>query len=670
MKRLYTNLAITGIKKNKQTYLPYLLTSIGLAAMYYIIMYLNVSPAVDALYGAYSIKLYLNLGFGVMNFFIFLVLLYTHSFLIKRRKKEFGLYNILGMGKRDIGKVLFMESLITALVTICGGVFFGILFSKAAELLLFKLLNESATFTFFISWESILKTAMFFLLISGVTFVLSLWEIHKTDPLELLHSEAQGEKAPKSNILVAMAGVILLTVAYTIAVRIKDPIAVVNIFFVAVLLVILATYLLFTAGSVCLCKLLKKNKKYYYKPAHFVSVSSMTFRMKRNGAGLASICILSTMVLVMMSFSTCIYTGMDEILKQICPREINARWNTDSAEHLAQMDDAITPALDDVLNTYGIDTSSTPINLHSASFTATLQNGVLHPIENYGYTDIYDVSFISLDDYNALTHANASVKEGEALIYCFKGTYNEDVIVPEGGKSLHVAGTVATMESTADAALQTIFPTLFVIIPNYDEYVASLSQTPVKLTYAHSYAADIQGDDKVITEAAGKISDVYNKHFTTLTEQMPCGWNVLDSFSTRSDYFGLYGGTFFLSILLGIIFLFSAVLIMYYKQITEGYEDQARFDIMQKVGMTKKEIRKSINSQILTVFFLPLLMAGLHLAFCFPFLTKMMYIFNISNTRLLFMTTCSVFLVFSLFYIITYLITSRSYYRIVASMQR
>ncbi len=670
MKHLYANLAVTGIKKNKQIYLPYLINAMGMAAIYYIISYLNISPVIGSLYGARTIQTYMAMGLGVLTFFIFILLIYTHSFLIKKRKKEFGLYNILGMGKKDIDKVLLVETCIVYLLTILGGLFFGILLSKAAELFLLKLIGETATFSFNIPWPCIRAEILLFLGIYALTYIRSLWQVHKTDPLELLHSEAHGEKAPKANWVLALGGTLLLIAAYMIAVNIKDPIAVVNIFFIAVTMVIVATYMIFTAGSVALCKLLQKNKKYYYQPSHFVSVSSMAFRMKRNGAGLASICILSTMILVMTSFSTCVYAGLNDVLEQIVPRDLNMVWGTNDYASLQEEDGAIRPEIDKILSDYHIDDTESGISYHSVTLAAQLQDDTFVPLRYYNSTDLYEIVIVPLDDYNNMSEKDITLQDDEAAVYCAKGNYDLDMISIAGTETKHIKNQIDEFLYQGDAA-NTILPTLYIVVPDFAKYCNALQPSDESTyTYMTNYGIDLDNSREEIKEAASRIIEILNQRASnSISAETGYMYSVSNADDIKSDYYNLYGGVFFLSIILGIAFIFGDVLIMYYKQITEGYEDQARFAIMQKVGMTKKEIKKSINSQILTVFFLPLLLAGLHLCFVFPFLTKLAYIFNISNTVLLFKTTLCSFLAFALFYVITYKITSHSYYKIVVSMK-
>lgn len=318
----YPKLELTGITKNKKTYFPYILTSVGMVMMLYIVSFLTYSDSVKLMRGGDTVRGFLGLGCSVIGIFSTILLFYTNSFLIRRRKKEFGLYNILGMGKRNLARVLIWETVIIAAISMGAGLGCGILFSKAAELFMANVLGSTVGFAFQITADAIIMTVGWF----GVIFVLillnSLRQIHLAKPIELMRSEAVGEKPPKANWILTILGVVLLGGAYYLAVTIKDPVSAMLWFFAAVIMVILATYMLFIAGSVALCRLLQKNKGYYYKTSHFISVSSMVYRMKRNGAGLASICILSTMVLVMISSTSSLFVGREDTLRGRYPRNI------------------------------------------------------------------------------------------------------------------------------------------------------------------------------------------------------------------------------------------------------------------------------------------------------------------------------------------------------------
>lgn len=673
---LYTKLAWTGIQKNRKLYLPYMLTCIGMVMMCYIVSFLKYSPVFGSLPGGDTVQAFLNMGFGVMCVFSLLFLFYTNSFLIRRRKKEFGLYNILGMGKKNLALVLGIKTLLIALITLAAGLFCGILFSKLAELGIVKILGGTADFSFHIDLQSIRDTLLLFVVIYTLLYLNTLRQLHLTNPIELLHSENAGEKPPKGNALVAIFGAVLLIAAYVLAVSIEDPIAAMIWFFVAVIMVIIATYLLFISGSVTICRLLQKNKKYYYKTNHFISVSSMRYRMKRNGAGLASICILCTMVLVMVSSTVCLYIGKEDSLRMRYPRNYNLNVSVESLDMLhGEPVRQSLDALDSICENHGYAPTNV-LSYPTAAFAGLIQNdrillevpesvNQLMDIEN-----LWQFFIISLEDYNRLMGASETLAEDEVMVYVTKDqTYDAPTLTIGTGEPLQVKKQAESFVDNGVDAMQVI-ASLYIIVPDFDAAVTAFSeqQTPAELNYIYAFDLSCSDDAQIALqqEMDAALSEIETQAgegsgFSLLLEGVA---------SERSFFYGMYGGLFFLGILLGIVFIFAAVLIIYYKQVSEGYEDQSRFEIMQKVGMTGREIRRSINSQVLTVFFLPLIMAGVHLGFAFPLIRKLLLIFSLTNFKLLILVTVCCYLIFALFYVLVYRATSRAYYSIVSAGER
>ncbi len=673
---LYTKLAWTGIQKNRKLYLPYMLTCIGMVMMCYIVSFLKYSPVFGSLPGGDTVQAFLNMGFGVMCVFSLLFLFYTNSFLIRRRKTEFGLYNILGMGKKNLALVLGIETLLIALITLAAGLFCGILFSKLAELGIVKILGGTADFSFHIDLQSIRDTLLLFVVIYTLLYLNTLRQLHLTNPIELLHSENAGEKPPKGNALVAIFGAVVLIAAYVLAVSIEDPIAAMIWFFVAVIMVILATYLLFISGSVTICRLLQKNKKYYYKTNHFISVSSMRYRMKRNGAGLASICILCTMVLVMVSSTVCLYIGKEDSLRMRYPRNYNLNVSVESLDMLhGEPVRQSLDALDSICENHGYAPTNV-LSYPTAAFAGLIQNdrillevpesvNQLMDIEN-----LWQFFIISLEDYNRLMGASETLADDEVMVYTTKDqTYDAPTLTIGTGEPLKVKKQAESFVDNGVDAMQVI-ASLYIIVPDFDAAVTAFSeqQTPAELNYI--YAFDLSCSDDAQIALQQEMDAALSEIETQAGEGS--GFNLLleGVASERSFFYGMYGGLFFLGILLGIVFIFAAVLIIYYKQVSEGYEDQSRFEIMQKVGMTGREIRRSINSQVLTVFFLPLIMAGVHLGFAFPLIRKLLLIFSLTNFKLLILVTVCCYLIFALFYVLVYRATSRAYYSIVSAGER
>ena len=677
MKRgFYAKLAFTGIRKNKRLYVPYILTCIGMVMMFYIVAFLSYSPVLTGIPGGDTLQMILSLGTGVVGVFALIFLFYTNSFLMRRRKKEFGLYNILGMGKGNLARVLLWESLMIAAVALGGGLLAGIALSKIAELGMVNLLQGEVGFSLTLEPEAILQALLLF----GVIFLLillnTLRQIHLSNPIALLHSENVGEKPPKANWILALMGAIILAAAYYLAVTIESPVETLLWFFVAVIMVIIATYMLFVAGSVVICKVLQKKKGYYYKTSHFVSVSSMVYRMKRNGAGLASICILCTMVLVMLSSTVCLYIGTEDSIRSRYPRNINLDV---TVEDLNDMDskkmDTIRTLSEKVVSENGQSTNNI-LDYQVAAFAGYMKNGIIETDSSHlvdfqldYYSDVWQVFLVPLSDYNRLMGEDETLNPDEVLIYTTKSTeYQYNTIAFGDREPLKVKKVVPTFADNGVDAMQVI-PSLYIFISDFNATVEPLlSITDLRdqqLIEMHwFYGFDLSGNDAIQIAIQDQLEAAIGQT-GLLTDNFHI--NCEGAAKERSGFYGLfYGGLFFLGILLGTVFLFAAVLIMYYKQISEGYEDQSRFAIMQKVGMTKREIKKSINSQILTVFFLPLITSGVHLAFAFPMIYKLLALFSLTNLELLILVTICCYLIFALFYVLVYRITSKAYYSIVS----
>ncbi len=662
----YPKLAWEGIRKNKRLYTPYLLSCIGMVMMFYIMIFLSNSPMIQEIPGSVTLLSILSMGTWVVAFFSMLFLFYSSSFLMRRRKKEFGLYNILGMGKRNVSVILFWESVMIAVFSITVGTGAGIAFSKLFELLMANIISVQIRYEFTVSVAGITETIAVF---GGIFFLIllrSLGQISLSNPVDLLRGSNVGEKPPKAKWLLAIAGVVMLAGAYGFSVTVDDPMKVLSGFFVAVLVVIAATYLLFVTGSIAMCRLLQKNKKYYYRANHFVSVSSMTFRMNRNGAGLASICILLTMVLVMLSSTTALLVGSEESLRGRYPGDINVSVDYDTYQDVQE--DSVAMLRNEilaVLDEHHVHAQSAR-DYRMITGSGMLKDGVLNGDESAlslfngnSSGDLVLAFFVSLADYNALMGESQTLQDDEVLIYPYRTDYIAQNFQIKGGSAYRVKSVVSDFVINGESAM-TVFPTIFVIAGDPEQVVSPLkglespSGYPL-IQYRWQYTFDLDAADQEQIEISQELQAL---------ESLQDG-KVESLEANRQDFYSLYGGLFFLGIMLSIVFLAAAVLIIYYKQVSEGYEDQARFDIMQKVGMTKREIRKSINSQMMTVLFLPLLMAGVHLCFAFPMIRRMLLYFNLWNTQLLIATTAGCFLIFGFFYALVYRMTSNAYYAIV-----
>lgn len=688
-KGFYPKLAFDGIRKNKKMYLPYILTSIGMVMMYYIIIFLQFSQSIKDAVQSSTVSEILGLGSWVIAIFSCIFLFYTNSFLIKRRKKEFGLYNILGMDKHNLGIILFWETLIIAVISLVIGLAAGIVFSKLAELIFLNLLKSDVTFDLTVSSQGIGLCAIIFTVINILLFFNSLRQVRFSSAISLVRSEQTGEKPPKGNRLLGILGVLLLGGAYYISLSIKEPLQALTLFFVAVIMVIIGTYLVMISGSVLFCRLLQKNKKYYYKPNHFVSVSSMAYRMKRNGAGLASICILATMVLVMISSTTSLYFGEEDALSIRYPREINIDISTldTDLEKNGQMDNIISD-IKNICKNHGVKETGTYTYLSGMISGMITDDGKvetdINRIDNFSnialgdFSSVYSFIFIPVDDYNKIIGTSYTLKDDEAIIYNYRNDsrYGKNVISFNRGQSFKIVKQTDEFVIDTNAAIS-VTPTMALIVNDIDNatkgltYNATTAQkienTGISFHRYYCFDAGVSPQQQIeLSKDIANYLDGNIEKYRADTSNRMFRSTVESREQNRLDFFGLYGGLFGLGIILSIVFIFAAVLIIYYKQISEGYEDQSRFEIMQKVGMTKNEIRRSINSQLLTVFFLPLIFAGMHLAFAAPIIKKLLLLFNLTNLNLFIVTILISFAAFALFYMIVYKITSSAYYKIVS----
>lgn len=674
----FPRLAWTGIRTNRKLYLPYLLSCCGMVMMYYIMHALSISSLISEMAGGTSMGFILALGKFVIALFALIFLFYTNTFLLRRRYKEFGLYSVLGMDKRGISRVIFWETLIIGIGSILIGLVLGIIFSKYAELGLLRAIGKEVDYRFRISFSAVWMTFLIFGIIDLFLLLRSLWKVARSNPMELLRSENAGEKSPKANWVLAVLGVLLLGVAYYLAVTITSPLTAVVIFFIAVLMVIVATYLLFVSGSVALCRLLQKNKRYYYHPRHFVSVSSMVYRMKRNGAGLASICILSTMVLVMISSTSSLYFGTNDALASRFLRENYMEFLIPDMERFG--DDTmelLNGTYSDVFAAQGV----APENVLSFRYTniAGLQHGSEMEIDSEGYQykavstdDLRQIFFISVDDYNRSMGTDLALTADEAMICTQNCSYPYDSYTTDG-LALHIVGTLNALPAIGDIAT-VVAPSIYFVISDY-ALLRPLSTLTDKydiplLSMRFYYGYDLDADSKTVIDSFRAVRDavVDLECFRAANGGFSYSSDCLEL--ARDDFLVTYGGLFFLGIMLSIVFCFAAVLIIYYKQICEGYEDQARFEIMQKVGMTQRDIRRSINSQTLTVFFAPLLFAGLHLGFAFPLIWKLLQLFMLTNLKSVLLITVCTFAIFGVLYALVYKITAGAYYSIVSKRER
>lgn len=678
MKCFYPKLAIDGIRKNKRLYLPYILTCSGMSMMFYIIYSLSQMPTLDDMPGGSFTKEMLGFGAWVIALFSLIFLTYTNSFLMRRRKKEFGLYNILGMDKKNLSTVYALETVILFAVSMLFGLIGGIAFSKLAELGLVRMMGAVASYDFTVNVHVILRSlavfgAIFvFLLVKGL---LSLWHLRA---VSLIKSENVGEKPPRANYLLGILGILILGEAYYIAVSIQNPVSAVTWFFVAVIMVILATYMLFVAGSVMMCRLLQKNKKYYYKKEHFVSVSSMAYRMKRNGGGLASICILSTMVLVMILSTGSLFFGVEDSLKARYPTDVSVSVDfvdyeenkTYSPEKVQQM----LSEIQEIIGEYGSDVSIKD-NYISTSVAGILSDGklIVDPVlaEESLLTSMDSVAqiyLLPLSDYNASMGTEETLENDEILICCMRRSYDDPTITLPDGTVLKIKKHTDSMMRSPRAAMD-IMPSVFLVVNDIEDITERINKTFSDENYFSRIRYFVGIDTHLTPKENIALAESLREHIRELDYTGKGGfysYGVEGREAERDEFYATFGGLFYLGIILSVVFIIAAILIIYYKQVTEGYEDESRFAIMRKVGMTKQDIKTSVNSQMLTVFFLPLIAAAMHLCFAFPLIQKLLLLFNLTNTVLMIVVLVLCILVFAVLYTAIYKITSSAYYKIVS----
>ena len=675
-KTLYARLAWTGMRKNRRLYLPYLLSCAGMVLMFYILMGLSGSEVLGHMSGGTSSAIILRLGTVVIAVFALIFLFYTHSFLIRRREREFGLYNVLGMGKGNIARILLWETVITYGLTTGTGLLLGMVLYKLAELGMVRLLQVPVTYTLTVSVSSLLAAAALFAAIHTLILLNGLRQLHGVSAVGLLRSESVGEKPPKAQWVLTAAGAVLLAGAYWLAVSIREPLAALLWFFAAVLMVIAATYLLFISGSVTLCRGLQRNKKYYYRPQHFVSVSSMAYRMKRNGAGLASVCILATMVLVMISSTTCLYVGQEDAVNARYPRDLDVAVYGRSDHPLDEAEaEQLRQGVESTVFNFGGQTSN--VATYREISVSGLPDGGDLRLGNAGAsaadsTHVIHIYFVPLEEYNAVTGQSLTLENGQVYVAALRTEFHSDTLSIDGGMTRHVMKR--EIPALVGAAVADITPSLTVVVPDFEQFVPELQSYLTNkygwyptATWHYAFDTDLPENQQADMDGVTpNLKDALDDYLAGVSGDWDVGVSVESKAGNRADFYGMYGGLFFLGIMLSIVFIFAAVAILYYKQLSEGYEDQSRFDIMQKVGMTKVDIRRSINSQLLTVFYLPLVLAGVHLCFAFPFIHKLLILFNLDNRGLLIGTTAVSFAVFAVLYAIVYKLTGNTYYRIVA----
>ncbi|MBD9165335.1 MAG: FtsX-like permease family protein [Blautia wexlerae] len=678
-KGIFSRLAKQNIRNNKSTYIPYMITCIFCIAMIYMMEFLRDCPTLDqAVRQADEVRMIVFTGEIVVEIFCIIFLIYSNSFLMKRRQKEIGLYNILGLERNHIGIVMFLETIITSIGSLAGGIAAGIIGSKLALLLLLKLLHIPSVLGFYISVKGIFTCLFMFGIVFLMILFLNLAKIHLSRPVELLRGNNTGEKEPAAKWLMALIGFICLGAGYYLAVTTESPIKAITIFLLAVILVMAGTYLLFTAGSIVILKFLRRRKSFYYRTGNFISISGMLYRMKQNAIGLASICILSTGVLLMISMTVSIYFGMNDIMLNRYPYDVDMSVTSISEDECQTAIEAFEKAIAD--NKVPVEKSVEEIYLD----IVCSKNGdqiLIKPTNTIRNSDsVLVLSLLDQAEYKRLTGISANLNDGEIFAWYPSAVQKDSVTVDETEftvkKWLDKNPLTCGEDAVSDNAVLVVIDEDF---KKFDEMRTEMykgvSSAPAGYKGVSSAPA---GEDLTLhlgLDITGSETDKID--FGTLVMEVVKDLKKNGGLSENSwitsgirqqeyeSYYADNGSLLFIGIFLGSLFLMGTAMIIYYKQISEGYEDQKRFEIMQKVGLSRREVRSSVRRQILMVFFLPLLMAMLHITMAFPMIRRMLLLFGMTNTKLFIGCTAGTVLIFAVVYGLIYLMTARSYYHIV-----
>lgn len=690
-KSLYPHLAWMNLKHNYKFYVPYLLTVVGTAAVFYIMMALSGAGDLPEKIRYGYLSMFMSIGCFVVGLFTVIFLFYTNSFLMKRRNKELGLYNVLGMGKGHIGRVLAWETVYIGVIGIVGGILCGMLFQRLVTLLIYRVVRYSVGYTFYVSWSGILTTAILFGAVLLLNLIYNLIRIRMQNPVAMMREGSAGEKEPKTKWFLALVGVGTLGAGYWIAMTTKSAMEAFVMYFAAVFLVIIGTYCLFTAGSIVLLKLLRKNKRYYYQTNHFISVSGMLYRMKRNAVGLANICVLCTMVLVMISGTVSLFLGTEDIVDLRTPADWNSTLRYSPALGEAPDFSGLRQRVAEAAQSQGLTVTESKDFLNMArGFYRQGDRLMLNPVETDGaltWDGTPYCLFLTAADYTKLTGIPVTLAEGEIA------AYDPHSLIPQTGSFVFNAhgseyedgGTVSytvsryldecpstaswsPMIGASNAGIDGVCVVLRdekALLDLYQRIYMAMGNTNGYARLEWTLLTDLSGSEEEKLEA-------YNNLFVEMENPPDFGdtgtWSWFSTESrqmNRAETYSMNGGFFFLGIFLGVLFLAAAVLIIYYKQVSEGYEDRQRFQIMQKVGLERRQIKRSINGQILVVFFLPLLAAAIHVAFDFRLMVQLLQLFAMANVKLTAVCTLATFGVFAVLYVLVYRITARAYYKIV-----
>lgn len=644
--RLSAKLALSNLRRNKRTTIPFMLTSALCTLMLYLVISLENSAVVSESFGGAQMQMMLGFGELVIVLFTVIFLFYTNSFLMKQRKREFGLFNILGLAKKDIAMVLFVELLICWGVSLVAGIGLGMILDKGMYLLIGRLMNIDLPLEFGISGAAVVQTVLYTGAVYVLLVVYGFFMVNVSSPIELLHAQAEGEREPKNRWLLALGGLLCLGAGYGLALWVQNPMDAFVLFFLAVILVIVGTYLLFSAGSIALLNMLQKNRRFYYQTSHFISVSGMKYRMKANAASLANICILSTMVLVALSTTICLMMGMDQSVETAYPRETTLSIYSQDGNYLQDFDQALAQS--------GV--QATDVMAYTLfDIPGTVSGDTVSNLGEYGKPDMRLFEFIPVGQYNNAEGTDYTLEPGQVLINPGSDSWGSSLTI--GDRTWSVAGTVDGFPPSG-LGINMMGNPMLVVLPDEADIAWLQTLVPEEQRNVTNIFAFNSPDPN---RDAGVLKDAFEQ----ITGARPFG-DTRQNFALSLQ--SMYGSFLFVGIFVSILFVMASVLIMYYKQISEGFEDQKRFDIMTRVGLDNRQIRKTIHFQVLAVFFLPLAMAGIHVAFAFPMISKMLALLGMGDITLFMITCLIVFAIFAILYVIVYGLTSRTYYQLVKGM--
>ena len=661
MFRLTNKLAISNLIKNRKLYYPFALAVLLAVTISYLFYSLTFNPKMVEMRGGSSIQFTLQLGFIVVTFASAVIVLYANSFVMKNRSKELGVYGMLGLEKRHLIGMTFKELLIFGLLTVTAGIGIGALFDNLIFALLLKLAKMKVELVATFQWSVVLTVLLVFGVIFLVLVFLNALRIIRMDALQLSREKAKGEKKGRFLVLQTLVGLITLGSGYYLAQSVKDPISATFTFFIAVLLVIVATYLLFNAGITVFLQLLKKNKRYYYQPNNLISVSNLIFRMKKNAVGLATIAILSTMVLVTMSAATSIYNGSENMKKLMYPHDFDVKGQNVEVEDL-----------DKLLTQYASDKNLTISNkdvLSYASFGLSSQDGTKLTTFEKGQNNVMPKTvFLVFDqkDYENMTGQKLNLTGNEVGLWA-----KNDQLKGQKAFSLNNQEYRIKEEIQQDFIINHVSNQYVLLISDYNYLVVPDLQNFLDKYQDSAVYTQLYGgmDVNASQEEQLKLTDDFDAYVNNFSHNLQSEDGMVYNGTTRSDAIiemnSLFGGILFIGIFLSIIFMVGTVLVIYYKQISEGYEDRERFVILQKVGLDQKQIKQTINKQVLTVFFLPVIFAFLHLAFAYHMLSLILKVIGVVDTAMMLSVTLSICGIFALIYVLIFMITSRSYRKII-----